>query len=127
MKRHLCSTMKGTSCTFLKTRGMILLPKICLRTRMLNRHCSVIMNIINMQRHEPYWGPDAHIFDPDRWLDSRVQRYVSNPFIFVPFNAGPRIVSHGVNQFEQLLIFLCYNSCKLLHYHYPSFLRASTN
>ncbi|GJJ09820.1 hypothetical protein Clacol_004044 [Clathrus columnatus] len=50
----------------------------------------VVMNIFNMQRYEPYWGPNAHVFDPDRWLDARVQRYISNPFIFVPFNGGPR-------------------------------------
>ncbi|PPQ79330.1 hypothetical protein CVT25_002560 [Psilocybe cyanescens] len=31
-------------------------------------------------------------FDPDRFLDERVQKYlVPNPFIFCPFNAGPRI------------------------------------
>ncbi|KAF8585826.1 cytochrome P450 monooxygenase pc-3 [Ramaria rubella] len=48
-------------------------------------------SIMHLHRHEDYWGPDAHIYDPDRWLDSRVQRYTSNPFIFVPFNGGPRI------------------------------------
>jgi cytochrome P450 len=31
-------------------------------------------------------------FDPDRFLDERVHKYlVPNPFIFLPFNAGPRI------------------------------------
>lgn len=31
-------------------------------------------------------------FDPDRFLDERLQKYLtSNPFIFIPFNAGPRI------------------------------------
>lgn len=31
-------------------------------------------------------------FDPDRFLDERVHKYLTpNPFIFVPFNAGPRI------------------------------------
>ena len=45
-----------------------------------------------MQRRTDLWGPDAEVYDPDRFLDSRVQKYlVSNPFIFVPFNAGPRI------------------------------------
>ena len=34
----------------------------------------------------------AHDFDPDRFLDDRVKQYlVPNPFIFLPFNAGPRI------------------------------------
>jgi hypothetical protein len=31
-------------------------------------------------------------FDPDRWLDERVKKYlIPNPYIFLPFNAGPRI------------------------------------
>ena len=31
-------------------------------------------------------------FDPDRFLDERLQKYlIPNPFIFLPFNAGPRI------------------------------------
>ena len=34
----------------------------------------------------------AQEFDPDRFLDERVGKYlVPNPFIFLPFNAGPRI------------------------------------
>nr|AAX49400.1 cytochrome P450 monooxygenase pc-2 [Phanerodontia chrysosporium] len=45
-----------------------------------------------MHRRTDYWGPDAEAFDPDRFLDARVQRYLTpNPFIFLPFNAGPRI------------------------------------
>jgi Cytochrome P450 len=46
-----------------------------------------------MHRHEAYWGPDVHLWDPDRFLDERLKNTVtSNPFIFLPFNAGPRIV-----------------------------------
>lgn len=45
-----------------------------------------------MHRRTDLWGPDALEFDPDRWLDDRMQRYlVPNPFIFLPFNGGPRI------------------------------------
>ena len=36
--------------------------------------------------------PPAHEFDPDRFLDDRAKQYlVPNPFIFVPFSAGPRV------------------------------------
>ena len=36
--------------------------------------------------------PTALEFDPNRFLDDRVKEYlVPNPFIFLPFNAGPRI------------------------------------
>jgi len=31
------------------------------------------------------------IFDPGRFLDERVKFLTSNNFIFLPFNAGPRI------------------------------------
>ncbi|KAG2139719.1 cytochrome P450 [Suillus clintonianus] len=43
-------------------------------------------------RRTDLWGPDAQEFDPDRFLDERLRKYCTpNPFIFVPFNAGPRI------------------------------------
>uniref|UniRef100_A0A8H7XXG4 Cytochrome P450 n=1 Tax=Psilocybe cubensis TaxID=181762 RepID=A0A8H7XXG4_PSICU len=51
-----------------------------------------LYTVLNIHRRTDLWGPDALEFDPDRFLDSRVQKYlVHNPFIFCPFNAGPRI------------------------------------
>ena len=70
-----------------------------------------------MHRRLDLWGPDGQFrilnkqaflflkkndcvlyiyialeFDPDRFLDERLQKYlIPNPFIFLPFNAGPRI------------------------------------
>ncbi|ELU36886.1 cytochrome P450 monooxygenase pc-3 [Rhizoctonia solani AG-1 IA] len=42
---------------------------------------------------------DAETFDPERWLDDRYKKYVlPNPFIFLPFNAGPRIVSDSYTE-----------------------------
>lgn len=38
------------------------------------------------------WPLPAADFDPDRFIDDRLQKYLTpNPFIFLPFNAGPRI------------------------------------
>ncbi|KAI9058872.1 cytochrome P450 monooxygenase pc-3 [Trametes sanguinea] len=52
----------------------------------------LLYSVLIMQRRNDLWGPDAMRFDPDRFLDERVQTYlVANPFIFLPFNAGPRI------------------------------------
>ncbi|KAF8684599.1 cytochrome P450 [Rhizoctonia solani] len=49
-------------------------------------------SVIHMHRRKDLWGPDAEDFDPERWLDERLKKYVTpNPFIFLPFNAGPRI------------------------------------
>jgi len=39
------------------------------------------------------WGDDAEEFNPDRWIDpERIAQQNKNPFMFLPFNAGPRIV-----------------------------------
>lgn len=47
-----------------------------------------------MQRNKALWGPDADEFDPERWIDpKRLSRFTSNPMMFTPFSAGPRIVS----------------------------------
>ncbi|KAF9650971.1 cytochrome P450 [Thelephora ganbajun] len=47
---------------------------------------------IIMHRRKDLWGPDADEFDPDRFIDDRMKKYfVPNPFIFLPFNTGPRI------------------------------------
>ncbi|GAB1522864.1 Protein kinase alk2 [Rhizoctonia solani] len=49
-------------------------------------------SVLHMHRRKDLWGPDADEFDPERWLDDRLKKYVTpNPFIFLPFNAGPRI------------------------------------
>ncbi|KAF5374344.1 hypothetical protein D9758_004694 [Tetrapyrgos nigripes] len=51
-----------------------------------------IYSVFLMHRREDLWGPDALEFDPDRFLDERLHKYLTpNPFIFLPFNAGPRI------------------------------------
>ncbi|THH16444.1 hypothetical protein EW146_g4204 [Bondarzewia mesenterica] len=53
---------------------------------------SVPYSVFMMHRRTDLWGPDALKFDPDRFLDERLKKYLlPNPFIFLPFNAGPRI------------------------------------
>ncbi|KAF8573587.1 cytochrome P450 [Ramaria rubella] len=43
-------------------------------------------------RRVDLWGEDANDFNPDRWLDpERLKNVTTNPFIFTPFHAGPRI------------------------------------
>ncbi|KAI0772037.1 cytochrome P450 monooxygenase pc-3 [Trametes elegans] len=60
-----------------------------------------------MQRRKEYWGPDAEHFDPDRWLDERLNKYFTkNPFIFVPFNAGPRICLGQQFAYNEMSFFL---------------------
>ncbi|KAF7299062.1 hypothetical protein MIND_00854500 [Mycena indigotica] len=59
------------------------------------------------------WGPDAEEFDPDRWLDDRLKKYLlKNSFQFLPFNAGPRIClgqQFAYNEMSFILIRLLQN------------------
>ncbi|CDO68134.1 hypothetical protein BN946_scf185003.g6 [Trametes cinnabarina] len=64
-------------------------------------------SVFLMHRRKDYWGPDAEKFDPDRWLDERLNKYfTANPFIFVPFNAGPRICLGQQFAYNEMSFFL---------------------
>ncbi|TFK20380.1 cytochrome P450 monooxygenase pc-3 [Coprinopsis marcescibilis] len=61
----------------------------------------------SMHRRKDLWGPDAEEFDPDRWLDERLAKYFTpNPFIFLPFNAGPRICLGQQFAYHEISFFL---------------------
>lgn len=51
----------------------------------------ITYTIFNIQRREDLWGKDALVFDPDRWLDARHSRYMSNPFIWTRKPQTPRL------------------------------------
>ncbi|KAJ7726285.1 cytochrome P450 monooxygenase CYP63 [Mycena maculata] len=63
-----------------------------------------------MQRNPALWGPDADVFDPDRWLDpARIAKFVSNPTMYAPFSAGPRIClgqNYAYNEASYFLVCL---------------------
>ncbi|KAI6039251.1 cytochrome P450 [Pisolithus marmoratus] len=46
---------------------------------------------LNIDKHRSCSVARSGIFDLDRFLDERLKYPTSNPFIFLPFNAGPRI------------------------------------
>ena len=49
----------------------------------------------------------ADEFDPDRFLDERLHKYLTpNPFIFLPFNAGPRICLGQQFAYNEMSFFL---------------------
>ncbi|KAK0191618.1 cytochrome P450 monooxygenase pc-3 [Armillaria mellea] len=67
----------------------------------------IVYSVFLMHRREDLWGPDAQSFDPDRFLDDRAQRYLTgNPFIFLPFNAGPRICLGQQFAYHEVSFFL---------------------
>ncbi|KAG1750532.1 cytochrome P450 [Suillus paluster] len=74
---------------------------------------SISYSVFLMHRRTDLWGPDALEFDPDRWLDERVNKYlIPNPYIFLPFNAGPRIClgqQFAYNEMSFMLIRLLQN------------------
>ncbi|KAL5494825.1 hypothetical protein ACEPAI_287 [Sanghuangporus weigelae] len=73
----------------------------------------IVYSVFLMHRRTDLWGPDAQEFDPDRFLDYRLHRYLTpNPFIFLPFNAGPRIClgqQFAYNEVSFMLVKLCQN------------------
>ena len=80
---------RHSSCTDVKTSGG---PTVGLRL--------VADHELFAEMSLPYFA--ALIFDPDRFLDDRLRRYLlPNPFIFLPFNAGPRMcLGQQVNLFQ---------------------------
>ncbi|KAI6033800.1 cytochrome P450 [Pisolithus microcarpus] len=63
-------------------------------------------SVFLMHRRKDLWGPDADIFDPGRFLDARLKYLTSNPFIFLPFNAGPRICLGQQFAYNEISFFL---------------------
>ncbi|KAF8893050.1 cytochrome P450 [Infundibulicybe gibba] len=70
-------------------------------------HTEIIYSVMLMHRRKDLWGPDALTFDPDRFIDSRLGKYLTpNPFIFLPFNAGPRICLGQQFAYHEVSFFL---------------------
>ncbi|KAI6140941.1 cytochrome P450 [Pisolithus thermaeus] len=66
----------------------------------------VLFYVSFMHRRKDLWGPDADIFDPDRFIDERLKYLTSNPFIFSPFSAGPRICLGQQFAYNEMSFFL---------------------
>ncbi|KAJ7056207.1 cytochrome P450 [Mycena amicta] len=62
---------------------------------------------IVMHRRPDLWGPDVLQWDPERFIDERLHKYLTpNPFIFLPFSAGPRICLGQQFAYHQASVFL---------------------
>lgn len=49
----------------------------------------VIYSVHLMHNDKEIWGPDASVFNPDRWLSEEMKERHS--WAYIPFNGGPRI------------------------------------
>ncbi|TFK23879.1 cytochrome P450 monooxygenase pc-2 [Coprinopsis marcescibilis] len=68
---------------------------------------TVRYSVFMMHRRKDLWGEDADIFDPARFLDERMKKYlIPNPYIFMPFNAGPRICLGQQFAYNEISFFL---------------------
>ncbi|KIM77311.1 hypothetical protein PILCRDRAFT_825474 [Piloderma croceum F 1598] len=82
-----------------------------------------------MHRNKDFWGPDALEFDPDRFIDERLHKYVvPNPFIFLPFNAGPRLClgqqfAYNEASFMLIRLFQTFDSVSLAREAQPAWSR----
>ena len=86
-------------------------PQVGGKPILIEANTGIVYSVHVMHRQKDLWGPDgkscyqrslevakpaepfeATEFDPDRFLDGRLHKYLTaNPFIFLPFNGGPRI------------------------------------
>ncbi|KAJ6515180.1 cytochrome P450 [Mycena vitilis] len=67
----------------------------------------VSFSVLLMHRRKDLWGPDADQYDPDRFLDERYEKYLApNPYIFLPFNGGPRMCLGSEVGYDQATFFL---------------------
>jgi hypothetical protein len=74
--------------------------------RLLGSRRYVPLTIPNTNPKFPYFSL-AEEFDPDRFIDERVHKYLTpNPFIFLPFNAGPRICLGQQFAYNEMSFFL---------------------
>ncbi|XP_013141073.1 PREDICTED: uncharacterized protein LOC106105328 [Papilio polytes] len=56
--------------------------------RVLPAGSGAAVSIWGLHRDPKYWGPDAEVFDPDRFLPERFD--LKHPCSFMPFSSGPR-------------------------------------
>ncbi|CAO1411048.1 unnamed protein product [Diamesa serratosioi] len=65
---------------------------------------TIILNMFDVQRNPKYWGDDAHLFNPDRFLPENFSKI--HPYAYFPFSKGPRNcigMKYGMNVMEVTL------------------------
>ncbi|KAE9556750.1 hypothetical protein FO519_000156 [Halicephalobus sp. NKZ332] len=52
----------------------------------VDKGVQVVADVFSIHYSKEIWGPDAHVFNPDRWLTEEKR----HPMAWIPFGAGPR-------------------------------------
>ena len=71
---------------------------------------NIIINIFLLQRNPCYWGDDAHLFNPERFLPENFSKIHS--YAYIPFSKGPRHcigMKYGMNMIKVVLSHLLRN------------------
>lgn len=71
----------------------------------------ITYSLLHLHRSPKYWGPTASEFAPERFVsgtDGRYEAYYAKtPFVFMPFNAGPRSCLGQQLAYAEVGVFLC--------------------
>lgn len=55
----------------------------------LPKGAALTLSILGVHHNEKFWGPDANLFNPERFADGP-SKATSNPNAYLPFSMGPR-------------------------------------
>ena len=51
----------------------------------------IVANVAGLHARPSYWGADALVWRPDRWLDDGQELIQPSPGTFIPWSSGPRV------------------------------------
>ena len=71
---------------------------------------NIIINVFNVHKNPIYWGDDAHVFNPDRFLPENFSKI--HPYAYIPFSKGPRNcigMIYGMNVMKVVLTHILRN------------------
>ena len=67
---------------------------------------NIMIHMFKVHRNPLYWGDDAHLFNPDRFMPGNIVKI--HPYAFIPFANGPRICIGKRYAMNNIKIVLCH-------------------